>query len=174
MGKCKISVMLGDITKIKCDAVVNAANNSLLGGGGVDGAIHKAGGKGVLDECILIREKQGGCRTGEAVITTAGNLPAQKIIHTVGPVWNGGKTGEEELLKSCYRNVLKIAVENSLKRIAIPNISTGIYGYPKERAAETAIKEVKRILENSSEIEVIFVCYERDNYEIYMKKLQEK
>ncbi|MGI6575332.1 MAG: O-acetyl-ADP-ribose deacetylase [bacterium] len=169
----RLEVVLGDITKIKVDAVVNAANNSLLGGGGVDGAIHRAGGKAILAECQEIRKKQGGCETGEAVITTAGNLPAKYVIHTVGPVWRGGKAGEEEKLRNCYRNSLALAVENGVKTIAFPNISTGVYRFPKEKAAHIAVTEVKKFLLNNKFIEkVIFVCFDRENYDLYMQLLK--
>jgi O-acetyl-ADP-ribose deacetylase (regulator of RNase III) len=169
----RLEVVLGDITKIKVDAVVNAANNSLLGGGGVDGAIHRAGGKAILAECQEIRKKQGGCETGEVVITTAGNLPAKYVIHTVGPVWRGGKAGEEEKLRNCYRNSLALAVENGVKTIAFPNISTGVYRFPKEKAAHIAVTEVKKFLLNNKFIEkVIFVCFDRENYDLYMQLLK--
>ena len=167
----KITLLKADITKIKVDAIVNAANSSLLGGDGVDGAIHRAGGKDILDECRHIRNRQGKCATGEAVITTAGNLPAQKVIHTVGPVWNGGTIGEPEKLRNCYLNSLKLAQENGLKTIAFPNISTGIYGYPKDKAAEVAINSV-RDFESEGIDEVIFVCFDAENYSIYEKLLQ--
>lgn len=161
----KIKLLQGDITKLEIDAIVNAANSSLLGGGGVDGAIHRAGGSAILDECRMIKAKQGKCATGEAVITTAGNLPSQKVIHTVGPVWNGGTKGEAELLKNCYMNSLKLAKENGLKTIAFPNISTGIYGYPKDLAAEIATKSVKTYLSQTDQIEeVIFICFDKENY----------
>jgi O-acetyl-ADP-ribose deacetylase (regulator of RNase III) len=162
----------GDITKIKVDAIVNAANSSLLGGGGVDGAIHRAGGKAILEECIAIRNKQGGCKTGEAVITTAGNLPAKYVIHTVGPVWNGGNKNEESLLASAYRNSLLLAAENEVKTIAFPNISTGVYGFPKQKAAEIAVQTVRDFLKEKSGIEkVVFVCYDDENYKLYEKLL---
>jgi O-acetyl-ADP-ribose deacetylase (regulator of RNase III) len=165
----RIKVIKGDITKIETDAIVNAANNSLLGGGGVDGAIHRAGGKEILEECIKIREKQGGCRTGEAVITTAGKLKAKYVIHTVGPVWKGGENNEKELLRKCYYNSLKLAVENNVKRIAFPNISTGGYRFPKDLAAEIAINEVVNFLQKDTSItEVIFVCFDDENYKIYL------
>ena len=122
----KISLIQGDITKVKVDAIINAANSSLLGGGGVDGAIHRAGGKTILEECIKIRNRQGGCKTGESVITNAGLLPAKYVIHTVGPVWNGGNSNEEELLENCYVNSLRLARNHQVKTIAFPNISTGI------------------------------------------------
>ncbi|QEC45234.1 O-acetyl-ADP-ribose deacetylase [Pseudobacter ginsenosidimutans] len=158
----------GDITKIHADAIVNAANSSLLGGGGVDGAIHRAGGPAILEACIRIRNKQGNCKTGGAVITTGGNLPAKFVIHTVGPVWNGGKNNEEVLLASAYLNSLKLAMENGIKSIAFPNISTGIYHFPKAKAAEIAVKTVKDFLKENNGIEkVIFVCFDRENYELY-------
>ena len=161
----KIAILTGDITKIKVDAVVNAANSTLLGGGGVDGAIHRAGGPQILEQCIKI----GGCKTGEAVITTAGNLPSKYVIHTVGPVWNGGKKNEAQLLESCYKNSLKIANDNSIKTIAFPNISTGVYRFPKEQAAQIAIRTVIEFLENNDSIEkVIFVCFDDENYNLYL------
>ncbi len=166
----KISLIQGDITKIEVDAIVNAANSSLLGGGGVDGAIHRAGGQSILDECILIRNRQGGCPTGEAVITTAGNMPAKYVIHTVGPVYHGGSNNEPELLKNCYLNSLKIAVKNGIKTIAFPNISTGVYGYPKEAAAQIALQTVKDSPYKDIE-EVIFVCFDRENYELYERMI---
>jgi len=170
----RIEILRGDITKISVDVIVNAANNSLLGGGGVDGAIHKAGGPKILEECKKIRDMQGGCETGEAVITTAGNLPARYVVHTVGPIWYGGIKGEEEKLRNCYRNSLKLAVENGAKSIAFPNISTGVYRYPKQKAAEIAFDEVMRFLHNDEKIEkVIFVCYDRENYELYEKLMKE-
>jgi O-acetyl-ADP-ribose deacetylase (regulator of RNase III) len=164
----KIQLIKGDITKVATDAIVNAANSSLLGGGGVDGAIHRAGGKAILEECIAIRNKQGSCKTGEAVITTGGNLPAKYVIHTVGPVWNGGRTGEQQLLADAYRNSLKLAVDNNVKTIAFPNISTGIYGYPKVEAAKVAMQTVKDFLANNTTIEqVTFVCFDDENYALY-------
>ena len=165
-----IKVIQGDITKIEVDAIVNAANTSLLGGGGVDGAIHKAGGPAILEDCIRIRNRQGGCPTGEAVITTAGNLPAQKVIHTVGPVWNGRSSNEAELLKNCYLNSLKLAEEHGLKTIAFPNISTGIYRFPKLEAALIAIRTVKDFKSEVIE-EVTFVCYDVENFEHYNQRI---
>lgn len=168
----KIKLLRGDITKLKVDAIVNAANSSLLGGGGVDGAIHKAGGEQILKECIKIREKQGGCNTGEAVITTGGNLSAKYVIHTVGPIWNGGNRREEELLESCYKNCLKIAQENNIRTIAFPCISTGVYNFPKRLAAKIALKVVKEFMakENSMQ-ELIFICYDEESYNIYAESL---
>lgn len=166
--KGRIEIIQGDITKLEVDAIVNAANNSLLGGGGVDGAIHRAGGKAILEECLKIREKQGGCPTGEAVITTGGNLPAKYVIHTVGPVWRGGTKGEERLLRNAYRNSLGLAVENNLKTVAFPNISTGVYCYPKREAAQVALDEVTKFLAGDTQLEkVIFVCFNEDNFKIY-------
>jgi O-acetyl-ADP-ribose deacetylase (regulator of RNase III) len=172
--KSKIKLIKGDITKIEVDAIVNAANSSLLGGGGVDGAIHKAGGREILDQCMEIRNKQGGCKTGEAVITNAGRLKAKHVIHTVGPVWNGGKNGEVELLSSCYRNSLIIAAEHNVKSIAFPSISTGIYRFPKEAAAKIAVSEVVQILQRNNIInEVVFVCFDDETYDIYSKLLSD-
>ncbi|MEN0054720.1 MAG: O-acetyl-ADP-ribose deacetylase [Mucilaginibacter sp.] len=170
----RIKLIQGDITKVNVDAIVNAANTSLLGGGGVDGAIHRAGGKAILDACMQIRNRQGGCKTGEAVITTAGNLPAKFVIHTVGPVYNNGNNHEEELLASAYQNSLKLAVENKLETIAFPNISTGIYHFPKDEAAAIAIKTIKNFLAvNPSIKQVIFVCFDDENYVIYRRLLSD-
>ncbi|NII26649.1 O-acetyl-ADP-ribose deacetylase [Pseudoflavitalea sp. X16] len=167
-----IQLIQGDITKMEVDAIVNAANTSLLGGGGVDGAIHRAGGPAILEECQQIRAKQGGCKVGEAVITTAGKLPAKYVIHTVGPVWNDGQHDEETLLASAYTNSLRLAIAHQVKTIAFPNISTGIYHFPKGRAAEIAINTVRDFLARNSELEkVVFVCYDRENYELYNKLL---
>lgn len=166
-----LELLKADITEIHVDAIVNAANTSLLGGGGVDGAIHRKGGKAILDECIQIRNKQGGCKTGEAVITMAGNLPSKYVIHTVGPVWNGDKEEKSKLLADCYQNSLNLAIRNGIKTIAFPNISTGIYHFPKDKAAEIAVKTV-RDFDKSDEIEkVIFVCFDDENYKIYKNLL---
>ncbi|WP_353719890.1 O-acetyl-ADP-ribose deacetylase [Dyadobacter sp. 676] len=163
-----IEVIQGDITKIQVDAIVNAANTSLLGGGGVDGAIHRAGGSAILEECRKIRDRQGGCKVGEAVITTAGNLPARFVIHTVGPVWKGGDNNEHVLLASAYRNSLELAVENNIRTISFPNISTGVYRFPKPAAARIAIDTVSDFLETARTIEkVVFVCFDTENYDIY-------
>ncbi|POR24616.1 O-acetyl-ADP-ribose deacetylase [Flavobacterium columnare] len=166
----KTALQKADITKLAVDAIVNAANSSLLGGGGVDGAIHRVGGTQILDECIQIRNKQGGCKVGEAVITTAGNLPSQYVIHTVGPVWNGDKDEKKQLLASCYKNCLDLAEANQLKTIAFPNISTGIYRFPKQEAAKIALETVKSYSFENIE-EVIFVCFDDENYEIYEELL---
>ncbi len=168
----QITIQLGDITKITADAIVNAANTSLLGGGGVDGAIHRAGGAAILEECRKIRGRQGGCKTGEAVITTAGKLPARYVIHTVGPVWNVGKSNEEALLANCYRNSLQLAAEHDVKTIAFPNISTGIYHFPKDKAAGIAVKTVTECLQEQITVEkVIFVCFDAENFELYQRLL---
>lgn len=165
-----IKVQKGDITEIKVDAIVNAANTSLLGGGGVDGAIHRKGGPQILAEC----RKIGGCPTGEAVITTAGMLPARFVIHTVGPVWNGGNHKEKELLANAYRNSLKLAEQHQLSSIAFPNISTGIYSFPKDKAASIAVSTVKEFMQNSKNLqEVIFVCFDNENFDLYDGLLNE-
>lgn len=163
----KIEIIKGDITKVAVDAIVNAANTSLLGGGGVDGAIHRAGGNTILDDCRKIIAKQGGCKTGEAVITTAGNLPAKFVIHTVGPVWNGGNNNEKEKLANCYKNSLQLAIDNNCKTIAFPGISTGIYKFPKQDAAVIAMETVVTFLSNSNKIDkVIFVCFDEDYFQL--------
>ena len=170
----RIKIIKGDITKVKADAIVNAANSTLLGGGGVDGAIHKAGGPSILEACKKIRAAQGGCPTGEAVITTAGNLPAKFVIHTVGPVWSGHDIERKENeLKNCYINSLKLAIENNVETIAFPNISTGAYHFPKEKAAAIALETVKDFLENNSQIkEIQFVCFDDENYKLYLKRIK--
>lgn len=171
MSKNRIEILQGDITKLQVDAIVNAANSSLMGGGGVDGAIHRAAGPKLVKECKIIIRKIGSCPAGEAVITTGCDLPAKYVIHTVGPVFRGGKNNEPELLANAYNNSLRIAVENNLKSIAFPNISTGIYGYPKEAAAEIAVSTVKIFLEKNDSIEkVIFVCFDYENFTIYNAK----
>ncbi|SMP05399.1 O-acetyl-ADP-ribose deacetylase [Chryseobacterium profundimaris] len=167
----KIELIKDDITKIEADAIVNAANSSLLGGGGVDGAIHRNGGKQILEECIEIRNKQGKCKTGEAVVTTAGNLPAKYVIHTVGPVWNGDEEKGTKLLANCYKNSLELAESLDVKTIAFPNISTGVYQFPKELAAKIAINEVKKFKSEILE-KVIFVCFDEENEEIYRNLLE--
>ncbi|MBA7519693.1 O-acetyl-ADP-ribose deacetylase [subsurface metagenome] len=164
----KIELIKGDITRLNVDAVVNAANTTLLGGGGVDGAIHRAAGHELLTECKSL----GGCLTGEAKITKGYKLRAKFVIHTVGPVWAGGKNNEETMLTGCYKNCLKLASENNIKTIAFPNISTGVYFFPKIRAAEIAILEVKSYLAEHSEIEkVIFSVFDEENFKIYKEKL---
>ncbi|ANH79854.1 RNase III inhibitor [Niabella ginsenosidivorans] len=159
-----IEVLKADITKVHADAIVNAANSSLMGGGGVDGAIHRAGGPAIQEDCRKIVAKQGGCKTGEAVITTAGKLPAKFVIHTVGPVWNGGQKQEAEKLRSCYLNALKLAEENNCSSIAFPNISTGIYGYPKKEAAQIAVNAVTDFLSAGNTIKkVLLICFDAEN-----------
>lgn len=168
----KIKVIKGDITKLQVDAIVNAANSSLMGGGGVDGAIHRAGGPEILEECRKIVNRQGGCKTGEAVITTAGRLPTKKVIHTVGPVYSNNKD-QSALLAGCYTNSLRLAVKNNCQTVAFPNISTGVYGYPKEEAARVAVKAVESFIkENEDRIdEVIFLCFDDENYRLYEQLL---
>jgi len=173
VNKTKLSLTVGDITKQKTDAIVNAANSSLMGGGGVDGAIHRAGGPKILEECMKIREKQGGCDTGEAVITTGGNLPVKYVIHTVGPIWGGGNRREPELLANCYKNSLKLAVENGIKTISFPSISTGAYGYPMGQAANVALKAVIDFLKKDDSLEeVVFVLFNDMIYKSYESSLK--
>lgn len=168
----KIELIKGDITKIAVDAIVNAANTSLMGGGGVDGAIHQAGGITILEECRKIVARQGGCKTGEAVITIAGNLPSKYVIHTVGPVYNGGYKNEADKLASCYKNSLLLAIDNQCKSIAFPCISTGIYKYPIDEAARVAVETVSTFLTYSDKIEkVVFVCFDEENYNAIKKLL---
>ncbi|WP_024768748.1 O-acetyl-ADP-ribose deacetylase [Aquimarina macrocephali] len=167
----KIVVIQSDITTIKVDAIVNAANSSLLGGGGVDGAIHRKGGAAILEACRVVRARQGKCNPGEAVITTAGNLPANYVIHTVGPVWNNEGKEKEELLRNCYINSLKLAIENGVKKIAFPNISTGIYKFPKNVAARIAVEVAKNFDQNKIE-EIVFVCFDQENFELYNELLK--
>jgi O-acetyl-ADP-ribose deacetylase (regulator of RNase III) len=165
----KIEIYKGDITKLKVDAIVNAANTSLLGGGGVDGAIHRTAGPELLE----FNRKLGGCPTGEAKISPGFKLPAKYIIHTVGPVWSGGKHNEDKLLANCYKNSLKLAVENGIRTIAFPAISTGVYRFPLERATKIAVGEVKKFLEKNEFIDkVIFVCFDEETYGIYKKILE--
>lgn len=164
----EIKVIKGDITKIHVDAIVNAANSGLKGGGGVDGAIHSAGGPAIMEEC----RKIGVCPTGEAVITTAGNLPSKFVIHTVGPIWGGGNENEEKLLANAYENSLNLAMENGLKSISFPNISTGVYGFPKDLASSIAIETIRNFLNSQMlTIEVTFVCFDDENYNLYEKIL---
>ena len=170
--KSKLILIKGDITKQETDAMVNAANSSLMGGGGVDGAIHRAGGRQILEECIEIRNKHGICKTGEAVITSGGLLKARYVIHTVGPIWLGGNDNEDKLLADCYTSSLKLAEENNIKTISFPNISTGVYGFPKQQAAVIAINAVKDYLQHSTSIDnIIFVCFDDENYRIYSELL---
>lgn len=171
----KIEIHHGDITKVHADAIVNAANSSLMGGGGVDGAIHRAGGPAILEECKAIVARQGGCKTGQAVITTAGNLPARFVIHTVGPIWHGGTKYEQQLLADCYRNSLRLAVENGCRTIAFPNISTGVYRFPPAAAATIAIDTVYSFLMESGSLDkVILVCFDEASYYLADQALKTK
>ena len=168
IANATLSLLQGDITQQSTQAIVNAANTSLLGGGGVDGAIDRAGGPAILEEC----KKIGGCKTGDAVITTGGNLKARYVIHTVGPVWRGGESGEPELLKNAYANSLKIARENGTTSVAFPSISTGAYRYPLEKAAEIALSAAIEFLKKNPEIErVHFVLFDTTTYKAYEKIL---
>ena len=162
----RMAITQGDITKFEVDAIVNAANKTLLGGGGVDGAIHRAAGPELKEECRTL----GGCNTGQARITGGYRLPAQHVIHTVGPVWHGGDQGEEGLLAGCYRSSLELALDNGLKAVAFPSISTGAYGFPIKKAAPIAVKTVKGILEDNQAIEqVIFVCFSDSDQQVYLE-----
>lgn len=171
MKTTRIKLISGDITKMQVDAIVNAANRTLLGGGGVDGAIHRAAGHELLKACMQLD----GCLTGSAKITKGYKLPAKFVIHAVGPVWRGGNDHEPELLKSCYETALKLAADNNCKSLAFPNISTGIYRFPKELAAEIAIKTVKKFLSgNSLPEEIYFVCFDAQNFATYQRQLKSK
>ncbi|MGO4330032.1 O-acetyl-ADP-ribose deacetylase [Cupriavidus sp. 2TAF22] len=167
-----LQVLHGDITRMEVDAIVNAANSGLLGGGGVDGAIHGAGGPAIMAACRGIRETKGGCPTGQAVITTGGLLPAPYVIHAVGPVWEGGDNNEDALLASAYQSSVALAAQHKLRTIAFPNISTGIYGFPRERAVDIAIDAVRKALASAPSIEqVSFVCFDDENYRLYRQRL---
>jgi O-acetyl-ADP-ribose deacetylase (regulator of RNase III) len=170
INKGILSLVQGDITKQDTEAIVNAANKTLLGGGGVDGAIHRAGGKAILEECMEI----GGCETGEAVITTGGNLPAKYVIHTVGPVYRDGKRGEAELLESAYSSSLKLASANNIKSISFPSISTGAYRFPLEQAAGIALHTAINYLRDNDDIErICFVLFGQDAFDAFEHKLQD-
>lgn len=165
----RIRLHQGDITKLAVDAIVNAANSSLLGGGGVDGAIHRAAGPELIQECRMLH----GCKTGEARITRGYRLPAKHVIHTVGPVWQGGNSNEDELLTSCYRRSLELAEKHSLKTIAFPAISTGIYGFPLERATQIALESTRNFLkEHALPEQVTFVCFSQHDFEVYQNVLE--
>ncbi len=174
VGKTKISLQQGDITKQHTDAIVNAANSGLMGGGGVDGAIHRAGGPDILEECKKIVAERGRLPAGQAVITTAGKMNARHVIHTVGPVWHGGGKGEPETLASAYRESLKAAVENGLKTVSFPSISTGVYGYPVDKAARVALNAVAEFLHKDESLqEVVFVLFDSRTLEAYEQALKE-
>jgi O-acetyl-ADP-ribose deacetylase (regulator of RNase III) len=174
VSQAKLSITQGDITRQTTDAIVNAANSGLMGGGGVDGAIHHAGGPAILEECKQIVSRQGRLPTGQAVITTAGKMKARHVIHTVGPIWHGGDQGEPGLLASAYRESLKLAAENNLSSISFPSISTGAYGYPVDRAARIAIKEVISFLSKTTSVkEVVFVLFDSRTFETYADTLWE-
>jgi len=168
----RIRVERGDITRIAVDAMVNAANYALVGGGGVDGAIHRAGGPSLMEELNVIRVRDGGCPPGSAVVTGAGKLPAKFVFHAVGPVYRGGKQGEPEQLAGCYRTCLNLAVERGARTISFPAISTGVYSYPVEQAAEIAVREVRRFLESTDAVDqVIFVLFDSDAEKVYRRLL---
>lgn len=176
IGKARLILIKGDITEQDTDAIVNAANPSLMGGGGVDGAIHRKGGPKILEECKKIRETKwpNGLPTGEAVITTGGNLKAKYVIHTVGPIWRGGSYNEAQLLEKAYLNSLKLAIENGLKTISFPSISTGAYGYPIEKASGVALRTIINFLENENKIEEVrIVLFTENDFRIYEKALKE-
>ena len=176
VGKATVRLVRGDITEMETDAIVNAANSSLMGGGGVDGAIHRKGGPKMLEECKKIRASEWpqGLPTGKVVITSAGNLKARHVIHTVGPVWRGGNRGEPELLAQAYRNSLRLAVFKGLKTVAFPSISTGAYGYPVEDACRVALEAVKEFLEKEDSLdEVVFVLFSESAFEVYADKAEE-
>lgn len=173
VSKSRLTLIQGDITRQATDAIVNAANSSLMGGGGVDGAIHRAGGPAILEECRKIVAQQGRLPTGKAVITTGGNLKATHVIHTVGPIWHGGHRGEAELLASAYNECLTLAVNSHLKTISFPSISTGAYGYPVDAAAEVALQTVVKFLERKAPLqEVVFVLFDNRTCEIYVEELE--
>jgi len=173
VNKTKLSLSRGDITSQETDAIVNAANSSLMGGGGVDGAIHRAGGPAILEKCKKIRSERGPLPAGQAVITTGGNLKARFVIHTVGPIWHGGGSGEPELLGSAYRESLKLAVDNGLSSVSFPSISTGAYGYPVDMAAKVALEAVISLLREDAPLkEVAFVLFDANTYESYARTLK--
>lgn len=175
-GRTKVRLVRGDITDQDVDAVVNAANSSLMGGGGVDGAIHRKGGMEILEECRRIRESEwpGGLPPGKAVVTTGGRLKARYVIHTVGPVWAGGRGGEPETLAECYTNSLVVAAERGLKSVAFPSIGTGAYGYPIREASRIALRTVRRCVEAEGWLgEVVFVLFSKDDLETYLEAVRE-
>lgn len=175
VGKSRVSLVQGDITKMDVDAVVNAANSTLMGGGGVDDAIHRAGGPAILEECRSLRATKWpeGLPTGEAVMTTGGKLRAMSVIHTVGPVWRDGRHGEPELLAEAYRNCLDLAASKGLKSVAFPSISTGAYGYPVEKACRIALETTRKFLDNAQILDVVFVLFSKNDFEVYVKNAKE-
>lgn len=174
INQARLSIIQGDITQQTTDAIVNAANSSLMGGGGVDGAIHRAGGPAILEECKQIVARQGRLPTGQAVITTAGNMKARHVIHTVGPIWHGGQQGEPDLLASAYRESLKLAAANNLSSISFPSISTGVYSYPVDQASRIALKTVISFLAEATSVkEVVFVLFDSRTYDAYAAALHE-
>lgn len=169
IGNVVLKIVCCDITKMRVDAIVNAANNSLLGGGGVDGAIHRAAGPGLLEEC----RKLNGCATGEAKITKGYNLPAKHVIHTVGPIWHGGNSKEDETLARCYKNSLKLAEKHKIQSIAFPSISTGAYGFPMERAAKIALDTIKEHITNTTSLnEIVIALLHKDAYKIFADEIK--
>ena len=173
--KTRIHVVQGDITKLAVDVIVNAANPSLMGGGGVDGAIHRAAGPALLDACLKVRQQQGDCPTGHAVITLAGDLPAKAVVHTVGPVWRGGEQNEDQLLQDAYLNSLRLVAANSYTSVAFPAICTGVYGFPRAAAAEIAVKTVSEfITRHALPEQVYFVCYDEENAHLYERLLTQQ
>ncbi len=171
--KSKIHLLQGDITTLKVDAVVNAANSSLMGGGGVDGAIHRAGGPEILTACRQIVEQHGPLPPGEAVITPAGNLPARYVIHTVGPIWNGGRHNEHRVLHRCYTRSVQLASQHDCRHIAFPNISTGVYGFPKQEAAQVAVNALLELLGKAQSMpEIFLVCFDEENFRFCQEAIQ--
>jgi O-acetyl-ADP-ribose deacetylase (regulator of RNase III) len=174
--EANIDIVEGDITELEVDAIVNAANERMLGGGGVDGAIHRAAGPGLLEECRGVPEVRPGvrCPTGEARITSGHDLPAKHVIHTVGPVWSGGRAGEDELLANCYRNSLALAEQNKLESIGFPAISTGVYGYPMERATAIAVREARAFMKSAKHVKkIVFVCFGSEAHAVYQRAVKQ-
>ena len=174
IGETRLSLMQGDITQQDTDTIVNAANSGLMGGGGVDGAIHRAGGPAILEDCKKIVTERGRLPAGQAVITTGGKMKTRHVIHTVGPVWHGGEKGEPETLASAYRESLKVAAENGLKTVSFPSISTGVYGYPADKAAKVALGAIVDFLKTDTSLEeIVFVLFDSRTFEAYQKALNE-
>jgi O-acetyl-ADP-ribose deacetylase len=173
IGKTRLSLIQDDITLQETEAIVNAANTSLLGGGGVDGAIHRAGGPKILEECKAIRAKQGGCPTGEAVMTSGGNMKTKYVIHTVGPVWSGGNRNEDQLLRNAYYNSLNLAREKGIKSVSFPSISTGVYRFPIDKASRIALTTVREFTRKHKFVEVRFVLFSERDLKVYEDTLKE-